>query len=65
VNKLLPPPKDEDGLRSMNSESKAAIDAQTGHHGSTFSEKDVAEPKAKPNPEDENSAYEGVDGMEN
>jgi len=49
----------------MNSESKAAIDAQTGHHGSTFSEKDVAEPKAKPNPEDENSAYEGVDGMEN
>jgi len=61
VEKLLPSPKVEDGLRSMNSEAVAAINAQTGHHGSTFSIKDVEEPKAKHSEEDENSSFEGVD----
>lgn len=45
----------------MNSEAVAAINAQTGHHGSTFSIKDVEEPKAKHSEEDENSSFEGVD----
>jgi hypothetical protein len=44
----------------MNTEAVAAINAQAGHHGSTFDPKDVEEPKARHNEEDENAAYEGI-----